>query len=63
MEDRAAVAVAWASLLLWWLCVPAYDYLFYSYNIPELVKGTVEVSPYEIQQVALKNKPEQVRFK
>ena len=63
MEDRAAVAVAWASLLLWWLCVPAYDYLLYSYNIPELVKGTVEVSPYEIQQVALKNKPEQVRFK
>ena len=40
-----------------------YDYLLYSYNIPELVKGTVEVSPYEIQQVALKNKPEQVRFK
>lgn len=35
----------------------------YSYNIPELTKGAVEVSPYEIQQVAEKNKPEQVRFK
>ena len=32
-------------------------------NIPELTKGAVEVSPYEIQQVAEKNKPEQVRFK
>lgn len=40
-----------------------YDYQLYSYNIPELTKGTVEVSPYEIQQVAEKNKPEQVRFK
>ena len=40
-----------------------YDYQLYSYNIPELTKGAVEVSPYEIQQVAEKNKPEQVRFK
>ena len=41
----------------------AYDFLLYSYNIPELVKGAVEVSPYEIQEVAIKNKAEQVRFK
>lgn len=40
-----------------------YDFQLYSYNIPELTKGAVEVSPYEIQQVAVKNKPEQVRFK
>ena len=31
-----------------------YDYQLYSYNIPELTKGAVEVSPYEIQQVAEK---------
>lgn len=40
-----------------------YDYQLYSYNIPELVKGEVEVSPYEIQDVAIRNKAEQVRFK
>lgn len=40
-----------------------YDYLLYSYNLPELVRGEVEVSPYEIQYAATKNKPEQVRFK
>ena len=40
-----------------------YDYQLYSYNIPELTIAAVEVSPYEIQQVAEKNKPEQVRFK
>ena len=40
-----------------------YDYQLYSYNIPELTRGAVETSPYEIQQVAKKNKPEQVRFK
>lgn len=40
-----------------------YDYQLYSYNIPELTRGAVEVSPYEIQQVAEKNKAEQVRFK
>lgn len=39
-----------------------YDYLLYSYNIPELVTGEVEVSPYEIQQVALNEEAEQVKF-
>ena len=41
----------------------AYDYLLYSYNIPELVTGEVEVSPYEIQQTALNKQAEQVGFK
>ena len=41
----------------------AYDYLLYSYNIPELVKGEVEVSPYAIQEAARKDQAEQVRFK
>ena len=40
-----------------------YDYQLYSYNIPELIKGAVETSPYAIQEVAVKNKPEQVQFK
>ena len=40
-----------------------YDYQLYSYNLPELVKGRVEISPYEIQQVALHDKPKQVAFK
>ena len=40
-----------------------YDYLLYSYNIPELVRGEVTVSPYAIQEAARKNKAEQVRFK
>ena len=40
-----------------------YDYQLYSYNLPELVKGRVEISPYEIQQVALNDKPKQVAFK
>lgn len=40
-----------------------YDYLLYSFNIPELVQGRVEVSPYEIQQAALKQKAQQVTFK
>lgn len=39
-----------------------YDYLLYSYNIPELVTGEVEVSPYDIQQTALNEEAEQVRF-
>ncbi len=41
----------------------AYDYLLYSYNLPELVTGEVEVSPYEIQQTAINNQAEQVGFK
>ena len=40
-----------------------YDYQLYSYNIPELIQGKVEISPYTIQDVALKNKAEQVQFK
>lgn len=40
----------------------AYDYLLYSYNIPELVTGEVEISPYQIQQVALNAEAEQVEF-
>ncbi len=40
-----------------------YDYLLYSYNIPELVQGRVEVSPYQIQQAALKQEARQVTFK
>ena len=32
-----------------------YDYLLYSYNIPELTKGAVEIAPYQIEHVA-KNK-------
>ena len=40
-----------------------YDYQLYSYNIPELVKGEVTISPYEIQQVALNEQPKQVKFK
>ena len=40
-----------------------YDYQLYSYNLPELVKGRVEISPYEIQQVALNDPLKQVAFK
>lgn len=39
------------------------DYKLYSYNIPELVKGKVKVSPYAIEQVAKKDKPDKVQFK
>ena len=39
-----------------------YDYLLYSFNIPELVTGEVEVTPYEIQQVAINEQAEQVKF-
>jgi len=40
-----------------------YDYLLYSYNIPELVKGEVKIDPYKIQQTAMKNQLEQINFK
>ncbi len=40
-----------------------YDYLLYSYNIPELVQGEVEVTPYEIQRVAINKEAERVTFK
>ena len=30
-----------------------YDDLLYSYNLPELVRGRVELSPYQIQQTAI----------
>lgn len=39
-----------------------YDYLLYSYNIPELVTGEVDATPYEIQQAALNKEPKQVKF-
>jgi hypothetical protein len=40
-----------------------YDYLLYSYNIPELVKGEVDVTAYQIQNAAVNEKAEQVTFK
>ena len=40
-----------------------YDYLLYSFNIPELVTGEVDINPYEIQQAALNKEAEQVSFK
>ncbi|MCC8198068.1 MAG: hypothetical protein LIP06_05680 [Tannerellaceae bacterium] len=40
-----------------------YDYLLYSYNIPELVKGEIKISPYQIQQVTFKKKGEQIKYK
>lgn len=39
-----------------------YDYQLYSFNIPELITGEIEVSPYKIQQVATKEKPQNVKF-
>lgn len=40
-----------------------YDYLLYSFNIPELVDGAVEVNPYQVEHAAKNLKAEQVRFK
>ena len=40
-----------------------YDYLLYSYNIPELTKGRVEVSPYEIEHTAKNLDAKQIQFK
>ena len=40
-----------------------YDYLLYSYNIPELTTGPVEVSPYEIEHAAKNLEAEQIQFK
>lgn len=40
-----------------------YDYLLYSFNIPELVNGAVEVDAYEIEHAAKNLKAEQVQFK
>lgn len=39
-----------------------YDYLLYSFNIPELVKGRVEVDPYDVQK-ATKQEPTQIGYK
>jgi hypothetical protein len=39
----------------------SYDYLLYSFNIPELVRGRVEVSPYDIVKAA-KQEPVQVKY-
>lgn len=40
-----------------------YDYFLYSYNIPELITGPIEVSPYTIQYVATRENAKQVSFK
>lgn len=40
-----------------------YDYLLYSYNIPELTKGAVEVNPYQIEHAAKNLEAEQIQFK
>ena len=40
-----------------------YDYLMYSYNIPELAKGPVEVTPYQIEHAAKNLEAEQIQFK
>ncbi|MDH6306002.1 Tol biopolymer transport system component [Parabacteroides sp. PF5-5] len=40
-----------------------YDYLLYSYNLPELVEGAVTVSPYAIQHAAEKQSAVQVSFR
>ncbi|MDR2809783.1 MAG: hypothetical protein LBB84_04395 [Tannerellaceae bacterium] len=40
----------------------AYDYLLYSFNLPELVNGEVRLSPYELQYAAEKGTMVQIRF-
>ncbi|MDR1937162.1 MAG: hypothetical protein LBQ73_01515 [Tannerellaceae bacterium] len=40
----------------------AYDYLLYSFNLPELVAGEVTVSPYALQHAATTLTAEQVKF-
>ena len=40
-----------------------YDFLLYSYNIPELVTGCPSVGPYEIQQVALNGETQRVTYR
>ncbi|MDR1555535.1 MAG: hypothetical protein LBS88_00705 [Tannerellaceae bacterium] len=40
-----------------------YDYLLHSFNLPELVTGEVEISPYALQHAAKKLTATQVRFK
>lgn len=39
-----------------------YDYLLYSYNIPELTKGAVEVDSYQIEHAAKNKEAEQIKF-
>jgi hypothetical protein len=39
-----------------------YDYLLYSFNIPELVSGEVKVSPYALQHAAVKMEARQISF-
>ncbi|MDR1357403.1 MAG: hypothetical protein LBJ58_07025 [Tannerellaceae bacterium] len=39
-----------------------YDYLLYSFNIPELVDGEVTVSPYALQHAAVKTTAKQIGF-
>ncbi len=40
-----------------------YDYLMYSFNIPELVRGEIKISPYAIQDAAGTLSSEQVRYR
>lgn len=40
-----------------------YNFLLYSYNIPELVKGEVDVNPYDIQHAATTDQGIQVKFR
>lgn len=40
-----------------------YDYLLYSYNIPELARGKIQTNPYQIQHVSTKGQAEQIKFK
>jgi hypothetical protein len=40
----------------------AYDYLLYSFNLPELVAGEVELSPYTLQHAAKTLTATQVKF-
>lgn len=40
-----------------------YDFLLYSYNLPELVRGRIELSPYQIQQTALHDEALSVDFR
>lgn len=40
-----------------------YDYLLYSFNIPELTQGPVEVTPYQIEHAAKHQAAEQIQFK
>ncbi|MDR2388869.1 MAG: hypothetical protein LBD89_03665 [Tannerellaceae bacterium] len=40
----------------------AYDFLLYSFNLPELVSGEIQLSPYELQHAATRKTATQVDF-